>query len=189
MAGVPVKHIVDGRETTVAEMADELGVSVQQLYNQMHHKRCGLQVAVNMIRENMVLNGQGYNAHRFMVDGKWMTVRQAAEMLGVSMYSIKDWRYTHKDAQGRPATLAEAVAAYREGRVVHGTSKPVQHRVGNKTMTTFEAAEKLGVSVNAVRLHMYKHKASLAATIRYYEKRKLKKAEKDILAILMEGMT
>ena len=185
MAGVAKKHLVAGCYTTVAEMADELGVSAQQLYNQMHHKRCSLQVVVNMIRENMVLNGQGYNAHRFMVDGKWMTVRQAAEMLGVSMHSIKDWRYTHRDAQGRPATLAEAVAAYREKRVVHGGSKATRHRVGNRTMTVSEAAEKLGVSVNAIRLHMYKHNCSLAATIRHYEQRKRKKAEKDILAILM----
>ena len=187
MAGVLVKHLVDGRYTTVAEMADKLGVSVQQLYNQMHHKRCGLQVAVNMIRENMVLNGQGYNAHRFMVDGKWMTVRQAAEMLGVSVTALKDWMYSHKQPDGQPAMLADAVRAYREKRVTHGGSPATEHRVGKQTMTAREAAEKLGVSVNAVRLHMHKHKASLAATIRYYEKRKIKQAEKDILAILMEG--
>jgi len=180
MAGVPVKHIVDGRYTTVAEMADELGVSAQQLYNQMHHKRCGLQVAVNMIRENMALNGQA-SGQRHMVDGKWMTVRQAAEMLSVTTDSLKDYMYGHK------CRLAEVVAAYREGRVIHGGSRAVQHRVGHKTMTVAEAAEKLGVSVNAVRLHMYKHKCSLAATIRHYEQRKRKKAEKDILAILMEG--
>ena len=35
MAGVPVKHIVDGRETTVAEMADELGKKLMQVVYDM----------------------------------------------------------------------------------------------------------------------------------------------------------
>ena len=34
---------------------------------------------------------------------------------------------------------------------------------------------------------MHKHKCSLAATIRHYEKRKMQKAEKDILKILLGG--
>jgi len=184
MAGKPGMHLVDGRWTTILETAELLGVTPQQIYNQIHHKRCGLQAVVNMIRENLVLNGQGYTAHRFMVDGRWMTVRQASEMLGVPASALHHWRYNHRDAQGRPATLADAVEAYRENRVKHGGSERVQHRVGNKTVTVFDAAEKLGVSVNAIRLHMYRHKVGLAATIRYYEQRKLKKAEKNILAIL-----
>ena len=186
MAGVAKQHYVDGRWTTVAEMSEELGLKPQQLYNLMHHNRCGLQTVVRMVRENLVLHDQG-RAARHMVDGKWMTVRQAAEMLGVSVTALKDWMYSHKQTDGQPAMLADAVRAYREKRVTHGGSQAAAHRVGKQTMTAREAAEKLGVSVNAVRLHMYKHKTSLAATIRYYEKRKLKKAEKDILAILMEG--
>ena len=180
MAGVAVKHLVDGQYKTVSEVAEVLGVKPQALYSQMSNRGISLQVAVNLIRENLALNGQG-RAERYMVDGKWMTVRQAAEMLGVTVTSVKGYMYCHK------CPLAEVVAAYREKRVTHGGRPPVEHRVGKQTMTTFEAAEKLGVKVEAIRLHMHKHKASLAATIRYYEKRKLKKAEKDILAILMEG--
>ena len=180
MAGVAKQHYVDGQYKTVSEVAEALDVKPQALYNQMSNRGISLQVAVNMIRENQVLNGQA-SGQRHMVNGRWMTVRQAAEMLGVTIDSVKDYMYSHK------CPLAEVVAAYREKRVTHGGSHPVQHRVGNRTMTTFEAAEKLGVSVDAIRLHMYKHKTSLAATIRYYEKRKIKQAEKDILAILMEG--
>ena len=186
MAGVAKQHYVDGRWTTVAEMSEELGLKPQQLYNLMHHNRCGLQTVVRMVRENLVLHDQG-RAARHMVDGKWLTVRQAAEMLGVSVTALKDWMYSHKQTDGQPAMLADAVRAYREKRVTHGGSQAAAHRVGKQTMTAREAAEKLGVSVNAVRLHMHKHKASLAATTRYYEKRKIKQAEKDILAILMEG--
>ena len=179
MAAKAKKHLVDGEYKTVGEMAEALGVSPQQIYSQIHHKGVSPQVAVNMIRENLVLNNQG-RAIRYMVDGKWMTIRQAAEGLGITWNALTQHMYRHK------CTLAEAVNNYRAGAVRHYGHPPVQHRVGNKTMTTFEAAEKLGVSVNAVRIYMYKHKTSLAATIRHYEKRKMKQAEKAILAILME---
>ena len=189
MAGVAKKHLVDGRWTTVGEVAREMGLTHQQLYNQMSNRGISLQVTVNLIRENLVLNGQGKRAGRHFVEGRWMTVRQAAEMLGVSMTALYQWLRAHRHGDGSPAPLAEAVAAYREKRVVRGGSTAQQHRVGSRQMTVAEATAKCGVSVNAIRLHMHKRKASLAATIRYYEKRKLKKAEKDILAILMEGMT
>jgi hypothetical protein len=79
------------------------------------------------------------------------------------------------------------VEAYRQHQVRHGGKKPKQHKVGRKTMTTFEAAEMLGINVITLRLYMSRHKASLAQAIRFYEKKKLKQAEKDILAILTEG--
>jgi len=180
MAGVAKQHYVDGRWTTVAEVADELGLKPQQLYALMHRNHCGLQTVVWMVRENMALHDQG-RAARHMVDGKWLTVRQAAEMLGTTVKSVREYMYRHK------CRLSEVVAAYREKRVTHSGKPATEHRVGKRTMTVQEAAEKLGVSVNAIYLHMSEHKASLAATIRYYEKRRLKKAEKDILSILMEG--
>lgn len=182
-------HIVDGRETTVGEMAEALGMKRQALYSLMCHRQCGLQTAVYMIRENLAMNDQG-KAGRWMVDGKWMTIRQAAEMLGVDRLRVYQWMRRRRAPDGTLAPLSEAVAAFREGRVKHGTGQPyVQHRVNGRTMTTRDAAERLGISINAVRLYMSKNQASLAATLRHYEKRKLKKAEKDILAILMEGKT
>lgn len=186
MAGRPKKHFVDGRQVTVEEMAAELGVTRQQIYAQMHHRMCSLQVVANMIRENQILGEQG-RAGRHMVDGRWMTVRQAAEMLGIRMNTLYDWMVKHRRADGRPARLADAVDAYRSGLVKHGGKLPVQHRVGGRTMTTFEAADKLGISVKTLRLHMSRKKASLASTIRYYERRKQRKAEKAILDILKEG--
>ena len=186
MAGKPKKHLVDGRLVTVEEMAAELGVTRKQLYAQMNNRECSLQVIVNLYRENQILHGQGH-AGRHYVDGRWMTVRQASEMLGVSMTALYDWMYQHRTQDGHPARLADAVDAYRSGLVKHGGKPPVQHRVGSRTMTTFEAADKLGISVLALRLHMSRKKASLASTIRYYERRKQRKAEKAILDILKEG--
>lgn len=177
MAGVAKKHLVDGEWITVAEAAERLGVTRQQIYNQMNVKRIGLQTAVNLIRDNLALNGQG-KGYRYMVDGRWMTIRQAAEMLNITPKALRTYMYRHR------CTLSEAVETYRSKVVVRGGSKPKQHRVGRKTMTTFEAANMLGIDVLCLRTHMSNNKATLAQTIRYYEAKKKKKAEKDILNIL-----
>ena len=183
MAGKPKKHLVDGEWMSVEEAADRTGLRRQQLYSLMHHKRCSLQIAVNLYRENLALHGQG-RADRHMIGGRWMTVRQAAEMLGVPRSTIQSYIYSHRQPDGRPATLAEAVDAYRSGAVKHGGHPPRLHRVGRRMMTTFEAADMLGVNVQTLRTYMSKHKATLAQTIKYYETRKRRKAEKDILTIL-----
>lgn len=182
MAGKPKKHLVDGEWITVQEAADRLGLRRQQIYGLMHHGQYGLQVAVNLIRQDLAL-GQG-RAARYMVDGRWITIRQAAEMLGVTVTALRDYLYSHRHPDGRPATLAEAVDAYRSGTVRQGGHPPKLHRVGRRMMTQAEAAEMLGMTLNAVRMHMSKHKATLAQTIKYYETRKRRKAEKDILTIL-----
>ena len=180
MGGVSKKHLVDGRWVTVKEIAAEMGLKPQQLYHQMHVHRCGLQAVVNMIRENQILNGQA-SSPRWMVDGKWTTINQAAEALGVTHYTVYNYMYNHK------FTLQEAVDAIRAGKLRHGGHDPVRHNVRGKAMTTFEAAEALGVSVNAIRIHMHRTGDSLAATIQYYEKKKLRDAERRIMKILREG--
>ena len=183
MAGKPKKHLVDGEWITVQEAADRMRLRRQQLYSLTHHKRCSLQVAVNLYRENMVLHDQG-RSDRHMVDGRWMSIRQAAEMLGLPVTTLQSYLYSHRQPDGRPATLAEAVDVYRSGAVMHGGHPPRLHRVGRRMMTQAEAAEMLGVTLNAVRMHMSKHKATLAQTIKYYEQKQRRKAEKDILTIL-----
>ena len=183
MAGKPKLHFVDGEWITVQEAADRLGLQRQQLYGLTHHKRCNLQVAVNLIRDNLVLGGHG-KGYRYMVDGRWMSIRQAAEMLGLPVTALRSYIYAHRQPDGRPTTLAEAVDAYRSGAVRRGGHPPRLHRVGRRMMTTFEAAEMLGIDVFCLRLHMSRNKATLAQTIRYYEAKKKKKAEKDILNIL-----
>jgi predicted transcriptional regulator len=183
MAGKPKLHFVDGEWITVQEAADRMGLRRQQLYGLINNHRCSLQVAVNLYRENLSLHDQG-RADRNMIGGRWMTVRQAAEMLGITVTALRDYMWYHRQPDGRPATLAEAVEAYRSREVSRGGKAPVQHRVGRKTMTCAEAADMLGINVNAVRMHMSKHKATLAQTIRYYEAKKQRKAEKDILNIL-----
>ena len=183
MAGRPKKHLVDGEWMSVEEAAEMLGLRRQQIYCQMSNRRCSLQVAVNRYRENLVLHDQG-RADRHMIGGRWMTVRQAAEMLGITVTALRDYMWYHRQPDGRPATLAEVVEAYRSRTVSRGGKAPVQHRVGRKTMTCAEAADMLGVNVQTLLTHMYRHTATLAQTIKHYETRKRRKAEKDILPIL-----
>jgi hypothetical protein len=51
-------------------------------------------------------------------------------------------------------------------------------------MTCAEAADMLGVNVQTLRAYMCTHRATLAQTIKYYETKKRRRAEKDILNIL-----
>ena len=118
-------------------------------------------------------------AGRALSEGK-----EAPQAEGVPFSTLQSYLYSHRQPDGRPATLAEAVDAYRSRAVRHGGHPPRLHRVGRRMMTQAEAAEMLGIDVNVVRCHMSKHKATLAQTIKYYETRKQRKAEKDILNIL-----
>lgn len=180
MAAKSRRHFVDGHWTTVKEVAAELGITPQQIYQQMNFRGVGLQVVVNMYRENFILHGQG-RAGRHMVDGRWTTIRQASEQLGVNYHTL----YGQMDQRG--CTLAEAVEAYRSGEIRHGGSRAKHYRVGGRMMTVAEAAERLGVSSNAIHVHMHKHKVGLAGAVRYYERKKQRAAEQAILKILMEG--
>ena len=81
---------MDGEWVTVREIAERLGVEAQQIYNQMCDRKVSLQVVVNLYRENQILHDQG-RAARYMVDGKWLTIRQAAEALGVTHHAVANY--------------------------------------------------------------------------------------------------
>lgn len=183
MSGKPKKWLVDGEWVTVREAAERMGYTAQQFYSQMRQKRCGLQAVVTMAQENLILNG-GHSSQRHMVNGRWMTVGQAAEQLGVSRRALYEYIRNHRRPDGSQPTLSETIEAYRRGEVRHGGSEPAQHRVGRKTMTTFEAAEMLGIRVTALRLRMSRKKQTLAQCVQYYEKRKIDRAQKAIMDIL-----
>ena len=182
MAGKPKKYLVDGEWITIKDAAEMLGLRRQQIYCQMSAKQCGLQAVVRMYREGYIL-GQG-RAARYMVDGRWMTIKDAAEMLGVTMRAIYMWQFKHRKPDGSRPSLAEVVAAYRSGEVRKRGRLPKQHRVGGKLMTMREASEMVGVSYAAMQLYTYKHKCSLAKAVKYYEAKKRWQAEREILRIL-----
>lgn len=176
--GVPGKYLVDGQWMTVQDVADMLGVKRQAVYDQMWQKKCGPQAVVNLFRENLILHDQG-RAVRYMVHGRWTTVRQAAEKLGISPKTLQAYMNRYKGI-----TLEEAVDAYREGRVKHGGSPKHKYRVGRKYMTREEVACKHGVTVCAVIDQIKRKGWTLAQVDRYYEEKRTRRAEKDILSIL-----
>ena len=183
MAGRAKKHLVDGEWMSVGEAAEMLGLRSQQIYSQMSARQCGLQAVVRMYRENYIL-GQGHAA-RYMVDGRWMTIRDVAQMLGVTTKAIYMWRFKHRKPDGSLPGLAEVVAAYRSGAVVrHRGKKPKQHMVGGKLMTMREAAGMVGVSYYAMQLYVYKHRCSVGRAVKYYEAKKKRRAERELLQIL-----
>ena len=106
MAYIPKRYLVDGEYITVQQAADRMGLTYQQLYGQMRHRNCSLQVAVNLVRENLALGCRGH-ATRHMVNGRWLTIQQAAESIGKTRFTL--WRYAHLHGM----SIAEAVEAYR----------------------------------------------------------------------------
>lgn len=182
MSGIARIHIVDGAPTTVSETAARLGLDPQQIYAQMHHRRCSLQAVVNLYRDGMILDGD--RGDHYMVDGKWMTTRQAADMLGVPYERLYRWRTRNRTPDGKVAPLAEAVRAYQEGRVRWGGSEPKVYKVHDRRTTLAEAAERAGVSRNALQLYMNRHKVSLETALRHAEVLKRKRAKRAILRAL-----
>ena len=165
------------------EMAEELGIKRQQIYGVMSKRKIGLQTAVSLIRSGQILRG-GTRTITYMVDGRWMTLKEISGILGVSIYAIRDYMYSHPRPDGRPMLMQDVVEHYRNGWVKRGGKEHKQHCVGNRIMTTADAAKQLGITQVLIRRHMSVHKASLAQTIKYYERKKQRKAEREILRIL-----
>ena len=185
----PDRHLIDGREMTVQEIADMLGVT--KLALQMRRSRLGrpsYQTVVNMYRENCFGNYHNRSA-RYMVDGKWMTRKQIAGMLEISPNTLANWLY-----QNKGKSIADAVTWFRqyqtgERKRYHGQGgrKPKLYRVGSKAYSVSQVARMFGVANSSVTFVLKRRNGDMAATIRHYkdrETRRAQKAEKAIMSIL-----
>jgi len=143
---------------------------------------------VNMYRENCFGHYHDRSA-RYMVDGKWMTRKQIAGMLGISPSTLSNWLCDNKDK-----SIADAVAWFRmyqtgERKRHHGQGgrKPKLYRVGDKTYSMSQVARMFGVANSSVTFVLKHRNGDMAATIQHYrdrENRRARKAEKDIMSIL-----
>ena len=184
----PVKHMVDGREMTVKEIAGMLGVTPRTITI----KRSTLggvsyQMIVDMYRSNQML-GTHDKYPRHMVEGEWLTIKEAALRAGVSVHTIRHWRDAHRDALGNRPTMAEALEHYRRyqtGEDVRPRGRtPKRYRVGRKMLSVPEAAAEYGTTVNSLYKYMRRNGVSLQVALNRLETRRKRKAERDIMRIL-----
>lgn len=185
----PDRHMVDGREMTLAEIAGMLGVSKNAL--RVRRQRLGgisYQAIVNMYRDNQ-FGSDCDRAPRFRIEGEWLTRRQIAERLGVSEHSISQWRWVNG------ASMEEAVEHFRRwnegGRKRNprglGGRPATVYRVGNREYTVPGVARKYGKHVSTVRCMLKSRDGDMGKVLACYqarERRKRQRAEKQILRIL-----
>lgn len=177
--------MIDGREMTVTEIADMLGVSARALsVRKSIMGGCSYQLIVDMYRNNQL--GSKHDKHyRHMVNGKWTTVSAVAEELGIQPHTITNYRCSHRKPDGSKPTLEETREHFKNGTQSGRVART--HYVMGQRMTVADAAKQYGTTENALRKYMSKHGSSLGTAVRRLEERRAKQAQKDILAILMGG--
>lgn len=197
----PVLHTVDGRQMTVQEIADMLGLTLAALYvRRSRLGGCSYQLIVDMYRRNEIGSDK---KHRYLIEGRWMTTDQIARMLRIHRHTISTWRCEHRQPDGSMATMEAAVAYYRQyltGEKVrwqgNGGGRPwKEHLVNGKAWTVQDVMKRFGKSRASVYRCLRQNGNDMGRVIRYFEQRaryekeiqsrKMRKAEGDIMKILL----
>ena len=172
MAGKKALHMVHGEWMTVYEAAARLGVAYATLMNwRWQHRRPGggpglLEDAWDhyaALNAGWIRRGPYKRPTIHMVHGRRMTVREAAEALGVSYKAVCQYRYKYG------ATLQRAWDFYAARNAERA------------------AAERLGVKLKTLQWYRRYHRCGLAEAVAHYEAKRQKRAEKEILEIIMNG--
>lgn len=185
----PTLHMIDGREMTVAEIADMLEITQSALESRRRKLgRPSYQAVVNMYRENQFGNAND-RSPRHMVDGRWMSRKQIAQMLGITAHTLANWLYTHPKQDMRAAiSYYRQVQADGRKRGCNTDGRPPKlYRVGKRMISVPQVMRMFGVSHSAVHYVLKKRGGDMAATIRHYrerEARQKRKAAKAIMEIL-----
>ena len=182
----PKKHLVDGREMTLREIAEMLGISYKAMTSRRNRLRgISMQTMVNMYRANQWGSDKD-RAARYLIEGRWMTRAQIAGMLGIAPQTLSTWRWQNR------VSMEEAVAYFRrwneEGRVRNpkgvGGRPAKQYRVGSRNYTVPGVAKKYGVKVHTVRSYVAAH--GMAEALKYYQGTEVQRAEQEIMQILCD---
>lgn len=184
------RHMIDGTEMTAQQIADMLGCTL----NALQSRKCKLggisyQALVNMYRENQFGFGSDGKVPRYLVEGRWMTRRQIAEMLEISPKTLTNWLCGDR-GRGMEAAIAwfrQYQTGERKRHHGQGGRKPTEYQAGKKTMTIPQVARRFGVTHTSVSNALKRRGGDMAATIRHYREREAqmkRRAEGQILEIL-----
>lgn len=125
---------------------------------------------------------------KHLVHGKWMTVVEAASLLGVRAETLKQWRYTNRQPDGKPARLETAwdfYSAVNAGQIPRRPGRtPKRHRFKGRLMTTREAARAIGVDAQRVWVMVHRYGISTEAALERCEQITIRKAVQKILKII-----
>lgn len=172
MAGKKTRHLVHGEWMTMNAAAEALGVSRRTLDNwRWQHRRAdggpGLLVDAwdhySALRSGRIKPGPFKLARRHRVHGRMMTVAEAAEALSV-----------------RPKALRQCM--YNNGLSLEGAWDRYAARNAERAATA-----RLGLGKRTLYEYRRYHRCSLAAAVAYYEAKRQKRAEAEILRIISDG--
>lgn len=62
--------------------------------------------------------------------------------------------------------------------------KPPKYKLRGRPTTVKQAAERLGIPEGTLYSHLHNHRCGLAAAVAYYERKRQRRAEKEILEII-----
>ena len=189
------RHMIDGKPMTVDEIAEMLGTTKQAMYVWRHKLGgCSYQLIVDMYRRNEIGSDK---APRYLIEGRWMTQTEIAEMLRIRPHTLTNWRCEH-----RGATMEEAIAYYRQyltgerrrGQNNGGGRQWKEHLVNGRVWTVKDVVDRYGVGRTSVYKRLYALGYDFGRMLDYYEekaarrrereRKKMLKAEREILKIL-----
>lgn len=187
----PQRYMIDGKGMTAQEIADMLGITLQALWNRK--SRLGgvsYQLIVNMYRENQI-GRPGDRQQRYLIEGRWMSTGEIADMLEIKKHSLATWRWANpgKGMEDAITHFRQYQTGERQRRGGDRGGRPpsIIYKVGGHSYTVVEVARKFGVAPQSVRHYLQRHGGDMAATLKHYrerERKKREKAEKEIMKAL-----
>lgn len=160
----PIKRYpVDGRMMTLQEVADMLGISRESLSEQKCRRKCDPQTIVNLHRAGLILTREC--GPKYWFRGRLRTLRECAELLGVTVRTIYSWQVRHPREDGSRPSVQEALAAYQVRQ------RPRLHWIGDRLLTVAQVAAEAGVTAKTFRGCMAYHDFTAAEALAYYRQR------------------
>lgn len=167
----PKTHMVEGREMTIRQIADMLGIAVGTLTNQKYRHGCSSYARLVEMYKSGEIHRRVHTGWRHKVHGRWTTVQEEADRLGLKRDTIYQWMFRTRKEEKREPLLEECVDHYEAlaaGRIQPKRKgpKPKLYRVNGREMTIGEAAALAGMTREGLRQRMAREKCSVNAAVK-----------------------